>query len=112
MGDFEGFEFRDVERPKYVPSDKKGQDDENQKKREVGKSLEEIIYESRKSKEASKKSNKDDDSRRSNRTKKSGLPGGKKKVVIHVPRSEIQNLCKSLNIDTKGYYVKLEAVFS
>ena len=33
-------------------------------------------------------------------------------VTLHLPRSEIQKICDSLNIDTKGYYVKMEAVLT
>ncbi|OHT17163.1 hypothetical protein TRFO_41274 [Tritrichomonas foetus] len=33
-------------------------------------------------------------------------------VDLHVPREEINKLCKSLNVDTNGYYVKMEAVLT
>lgn len=113
MSDFEGYEYVQGTKYKYVPP-VKTEEEENKKK--IDASLEEIIYQNNHKNKKRTEDNRNvwhddddddfDDGYRLRDDKRVHY------VTLHLPRNEIQKICDSLNIDTKGYFVRMEAVMT
>lgn len=111
MSEFEGFDY--VHPLKYIPPVKSKDDERNEK---IDATLEDIIYE--KNHKNKKRTDDDRDSWHGDDYDDDD-DGYRLKddrrvhyITLHLPRSEIKKICEYQNIDTRGYFVKVEAVLT
>ena len=117
MSDFAGYEFKVPVQPKFEPPAKP----EKEQLSKLDVTLEDLVIQEKKGdniddpnavtaddfrpkKKKSRGRYEDDDHSRN-----SSQP---RYIRIHAPREAIEDLCNSLNVDTNGYYVKMEAVLT
>lgn len=102
MSEHEGLTYFDATKPVF---NKPVKTDEETKHANIDRSLEDLIYEQKQSKRPKKPI--EDRPKRSSRSERQV-----KHVTLRVPRTEITKLCESLNLNTDGYYVQVEAVLT
>ncbi|KAH0793546.1 hypothetical protein GPJ56_002593 [Histomonas meleagridis] len=108
MSDFTGYEFKVPYQPKFEPHVKP----EKEQPSKLDISLEELVIQEKKGGIIDDPNSVTADDFKPKKKNRSDSRSGKetKYVQIHIPREALEDLCKSLELDTNGYYVKMEAV--
>ncbi|KAK8887364.1 hypothetical protein M9Y10_038404 [Tritrichomonas musculus] len=110
MSNFEGFEYNQSKKLEYIPPVKSAEDERISK---IDNTLEEVIY-NNKHKNKRQTEDQSDEWHGGDYDYDYRLKDDRRVhyVTLRVPRNEIEKLCSSLNINTKGYFVKMEAVLT